>query len=144
MKIFAPAFATVVALLSASASHASTGHAAAAPGDFLRGAQCLDPTFARGWVYLDDRNILVDAGRYRYRIELNSSCRDIAFTPMITFRGDPISGRVCGGPFDAVITRDFPCRIQRMELLSKEQYKALEGRRARERAERRMQRRVKS
>lgn len=144
MKILAPAFAAVVALLAASGSAASPGPVASASGNFLRGAQCLDPTFARGWVYLDDRNILVDAGRYRYRIELSASCREIASTPVITFRGDPISGRVCGGPFDAVVTRAYPCGIQRMELLSKEQYKALESQRARERAERKMQRRIKS
>ena len=109
----------------------------------LRGSQCLDPVFARGWVYLDDRHILVDAGRNRYRIEFSSYCRDIAFTPVIGFRGEPISGRVCGGPFDSVLTRDIPCRIQSMDLVSREEYKALETQRARDRAERRMQRRIK-
>ena len=31
-------------------------------------------------------------------------------------------GRVCGGLGDAVITRDYHCRIERMDLLNKQQY----------------------
>ncbi len=153
MKILA--LAVAVGLFAAADGHAAVERAATepaamdhAPSDrpagarsadspILRGQECLDPRFARGWVYIDDQHILVDAGRYRYQIEFSSSCRDIAYTPVIGFRGDPIGGRVCGSAFDSVLTRDVPCRIQRMDLLSREQYKSIEGQRARDRAERR-------
>lgn len=138
MTIFA--LVAAVGLFAAADGPATVGHVAgdrAASAPILRGRECLDPQFARGWVYLDDHHILVDAGRNRYRIEFSSSCRDIAYTPVIAFRGDPIAGRVCGSAFDSVLTREMPCRIQRMELLTREQYKAIESQRARERAERR-------
>ena len=126
-------------LLAAGSSHASDQQAA--PRALLLGAQCLDPAFARGWVYLDDRHILVDAGRYRYRIEFSSSCQDIGWTPVIGFRGDPVGGRVCGGPFDAVLTRDIPCRIQHMDVITRDQYNAIESQHSRDRKDRRAARR---
>ncbi len=153
MKILA--LAAAVGLFATADGYAAVDHAATegaatdrAPSDrsagamsaaapILRGQECLDPRFARGWVYIDDHHILVDAGRYRYRIEFSSSCRDLAYAPVIGFRGDPIGGRVCGSAFDSVLTRDIPCRIERMDLLSREEYKAIEGKRARDRAERR-------
>lgn len=138
MKI--PALAACIGLLAAGSSLASERMDAPRP-TYLRGSQCLDPTFARGWVYLDDRHILVDAGRNRYSIEFSNYCQDIAYTPVIAFRGESISGRVCGGPFDSVITRDIPCRIQSMQLITREEYKAIESEHARARAERRAARR---
>jgi len=143
------AMSAAMGLLAAGSAAAAA--AAAAPGQlsapgspYLRGAQCLNPEFARGWVVLDDRHILVDAGRKRYQIEFRGYCWDIAQTPVIGFRGDPISGRVCGGPFDSVLTRDVSCSIQRMDLISREEYKSLETQRARDRAARKLQRRLKS
>ncbi len=140
LVLFAAGAAAAAPLVAAAGSDQSTAPRSA----YLRGSQCLDPAFARGWVYLDDRHILVDAGRNRYRIEFSSYCRDIAFTPVIGFRGEPVGGRVCGGPFDSVLTRDMPCHIQRMDLISREEYKAMETQRARDRAERKMKRRVSS
>lgn len=135
-----------ILVLAASLGLLAAGGSAASdqkppPRSYLRGAQCLDPDFARGWEYLDDRHILVDGGRYRYRIEFSGRCRDIGWTPVIGFRGDPISGRVCGSPFDSVLTRDMPCRIQRMEVVTREEYKAIQAQQARERADRRAARR---
>lgn len=89
----------------------------------LRGAQCLDPERARTWVNEDERHLLVDSGRYKYRIEVAPACTALGYSQLIGFRGDPVLGRVCGGLGDAVLTRDYPCRIERMELLSKEQYR---------------------
>ena len=89
----------------------------------LRGMQCLDPDQARGWINEDDRHILVDAGRHKYRIEVASACTALGYSQIISFRGDPVLGRVCGGLSDAVITRDYPCRIEQVDLLSKEAYK---------------------
>lgn len=89
----------------------------------LHGAQCLEPSQARGWTHIDDKHILVDGGRYQYRIELSARCSALNSDPNIVFRGDPVTGQVCGSLNDAVITRDYPCRIQKMTLLSKEEYK---------------------
>ena len=153
MKILA--LAAAVGLFAAADGHAAAERIAIAPSasepatdtrsagttalesPILRGRECLDPRFARGWVYVDDHHILVDAGRYRYQVEFSSRCRDIAYTPVIAFRGDPIGGRVCGTAFDSVLTREMPCQIERMDLLTREEYKAIEGQRARDRAERR-------
>ena len=103
---------------------------AAAPA-YLRGSDCLDPNMARSWIELDNRTILVDAGRHKYRMEISGACSALGFSPYLGFKGDPISGRVCGILSDSIVTRDYTCRIERMELLDKEQYKqALESRKS--------------
>ncbi len=95
----------------------------------LRGADCLDPSMARSWTELDNRSILVDAGRRKYRMEISPACPGFGFSPFLGFKGDPVSGRVCGIIGDSIITRDSTCRIERMEVLDKAQYKqALESR----------------
>jgi hypothetical protein len=106
---------------------------AAAPGS-LRGADCLDPNMARSWIELDSRTILVDAGRRKYRMEISPACSALGFSPYLGFKGDSINGRVCGILGDSIVTRDYTCRIERMELLDKEQYKqALESRKSKRR-----------
>ncbi len=137
MKI--PAFASVLAMgLATSAS------AGSADTPILRGAQCLDPNFARGWVELDDRTILVDAGRNKYRIEVASACTSLGFSSLLVFRGDPVSGRVCGNLGDAILTRDYPCKIERMQLISKAEYKQAVDDRAAERKRRKAERKSKA
>ena len=89
----------------------------------LRGNKCLDPRQARSWTLLDDRSLLVDAGRYAYRIELGPACTGITWSQFLRFRGDDVTGRVCGTFGDAVVTRDYPCRIERMHLLSRDEYR---------------------
>ena len=118
------AFVAVTALAATLA-----GPAGAVPGDTprappLRGHDCLDPGFARGFTTLDHRSLLVDAGRNRYRIEVSPSCWNLDTASVVGFRGDPVSNRVCGSSMDAVLVRgSVPCRIERMTLLSKEQYR---------------------
>jgi len=137
MKI--PAFALVLALgLATSASAGSPDT------PILRGSQCLDPDFARGWVELDDRTILVDAGRHKYRIEVGGACTSLSFSSVLVFRGDPVSGRVCGNLGDAILTRDYPCKIERMQLISKAEYKQAIDDRAAERKRRKAERKSKS
>lgn len=98
----------------------------------LRGLECLDPDFARSFNTIDDQRLLVDAGRKRYVLQISGSCWNLDHTPVIEFRGDPISERVCGNAFDAVLVRGgtHPCRIESMQLIDKATYKALlnEGR----------------
>lgn len=119
-------------LLAAVAGCASTSSpppaqavADAAPRQSLRGAECLDPAMARSWIDLDSNTLLVDAGRYKYRVEVSAACTALDWSHMLVFRGDPVTGRVCGTLGDAILTRDYPCTIRSLELLDKEQYKAL-------------------
>ena len=94
-------------------------------GPYLRGGQCLEPASARGFTALDDRRVLVDGGRNRYLIEVSQSCWNLDFANALGFRGDPVTGKVCGGVMDAILLRgEAPCRIQRMQVLDKEQYQA--------------------
>ena len=132
----------IASVLAIGLATSATAGAPAAP--ILRGSQCLDPDFARGWVELDDRTILVDAGRNRYRIEVGGACTSLSFSPLLVFRGDPVSGRVCGTLGDAILTRDYPCRIERMELISKAQYKQAIDDRAAERKRRKAERKSKA
>jgi hypothetical protein len=93
----------------------------------LRGAQCLDPDRALRWINEDRTHVLVDSGRYKYRISVAPACTALQYSQLLRLRGDPVSGRVCGGLGDAVVTRDYSCRIEAVELLSKEQYQQAVG-----------------
>ena len=96
------------------------------PAPVLRGSQCLDATSARGFTTLDHRSLLVDGGRYRYLVEVSPACWNLDLANAIGFRGDPVTNRVCGHAFDAVLVRgNAPCHIDRIELLDKEGYKQL-------------------
>jgi hypothetical protein len=125
------AFAVLCAALCACASAPAPAPARAAVSDstggrhFLRGAQCLDPAMARSWIDLGRDTLLVDAGRYKYRIGISGACSAVTWSPVLLFRGDAVSGRVCGNIGDAILTRDYPCTITDMQLLDKQQYKAL-------------------
>lgn len=107
-------------------AHASseTATAAAASGRSLPLAQCLDPQMARGWTQMDNGDLLVDAGRNKYRMQVAPACTALSYSNFVGFRGDPVSGRVCGNFRDAVITREYPCKIEGMQRLSKEEYDA--------------------
>ena len=91
----------------------------------LRGSECLDPAMARSWIDLDHGAVLVDGGRHKYLIQVSGACSALGWSPLLVFRGDPVSGRVCGGLGDAILTRDYPCNIVDMQLLDTPQYKAM-------------------
>lgn len=134
-----------ILLVAVAAPLAAAPRAAVSPLPGVHGAQCLDPDMARGFTPIDDRIVLVDAGRRLYRIEVTSSCSSLSTTSVIGFRGDPIVNRVCGMGFDAILVRGgHPCRIERMQLISKAEYKQAllerEQRRRALRAERRARR----
>ncbi|MFT3805310.1 DUF6491 family protein [Arenimonas sp.] len=108
-------------------AHASSASAPAEPPASTRilpVAQCLDPQMARGWTQMDNGDLLVDAGRNKYRMRVAPACTALSYSNFVGFRGDPITGRVCGGFRDAVLTRDYPCKIEGMQRLSKEEYEA--------------------
>ena len=116
--------ALLLALLGPAAAH--PGHDTRPPAPRLIGADCLQPGLARGFTNLDDRRLLVDAGRRRYLVEVYGSCWNLEHSTLIAFRGDPISNRVCGSLMDAVLVAGgHPCKISRVEMVDKEAYKAL-------------------
>ena len=101
------------------------------PPQFQRGSECLDPHLVRGFHTLDHNQVIVDAGRRYYLIEAAPSCWNLRFASVIAFRGDIASGRVCGAPLDEILVRgEPPCRIQRMSLLTKDEYKQVQLERA--------------
>jgi len=137
-------------LLLASACAAAASAAVPTPDPrprppVLRGGECLDPDYIRSFTNLDDQRLLVDAGRRRYLIEVSRSCWNLRFTSFIGFRGDPMFNRVCGTPFDALLTSDrIPCRIERMELISVEAYKQALAQRDEERRARKAARKARN
>jgi hypothetical protein len=88
----------------------------------LTGGDCLDSNRIRGWTAVDDRLILVEDVRHKYRVEVAPGCQALKFTHSVAFKGDPTFGRVCGLG-DEIVTKDYPCAIERMELLTDAQYK---------------------
>jgi Family of unknown function (DUF6491) len=90
----------------------------------LRGADCLDPARSRNFLVTSKNEVLVDSGKRKYRLWIGQSCPALTSSPVIGFRGDQVSGHLCGGLNDAVVTTDYPCKVDRVELLTSEQYKA--------------------
>ncbi len=95
----------------------------ATPRMALTGADCLDPSAVRSWHYVDGSELLVDAGRRKYRITLAESCTELGGAASIGFRGDSVSGRVCGNFGERVITKRMACRIDRVQLLDDATYR---------------------
>jgi hypothetical protein len=116
-------FASMLAFASAASSGPGTGDSPTRIP--LRGADCLDPGSARSWHEVSSTEILVDAGRRKYRITLRGGCSLLGHGPGIAFAGDPISGRVCGNMGDAVVLkRGERCSIARIELIDKATWNA--------------------
>ena len=90
---------------------------------------CLDPDRARSWHLIDSDELLVDAGRQKFHLQLQATCPELNYTHTVGFRSGDGIGRICGSPLDTVVFRnrspiDIPCRIARVTPLTKEQFKA--------------------
>ena len=119
--------ATTLVLAALPALASAPAPAAEAPGRFLRGSECLDPSLVRGFHTLEHNQVIVDGGRRFYRIEVAPSCWNLRFASVIAFRGDLVSGRVCGTIHDQILVRgEPPCPIQGMSLMTKDQYKQMQ------------------
>ena len=119
------------ALLPVAGIAAAAQPPAADQGATARGplADCLDPDRARGWVMVSSDELLVDAGRRFYRIELSFSCPELANSQQLFFKASSGVGRICGNAGDAVYgdsrTRLGPgCQIARLVPISREAYYA--------------------
>jgi hypothetical protein len=119
-----PLFSAVLLLVLSPAIASSPAPSEPGPR-YLRAGECLDPSFARGFTAMDNRHLLIDAGSRHYLVELEASCWNLDFANVIGFRGDPVSQRVCGGFNESIVFRgERPCRIERMSLVTKDEYKA--------------------
>lgn len=91
-------------------------------------SECLDPDRARAWHLVDSDEILVDAGRRKYHLDLQPSCPELGFAVSIGFRSGDGVGRICGSPGDRVVFErrspvHVPCRITRVTPLTDEEYR---------------------
>lgn len=83
---------------------------------------CLDSSRVRNWIVVNDETLLLDAGRKKYRVNLQHSCFNLGSSPTLQFKGDPISGRVCGTSLDAIRVQGEQCRISKIEEIDKQTF----------------------
>lgn len=124
LALLAPTLLLGLAAIGCAGGPASKDSAPTARGPL---ADCLDPNRARGWVMVDGDQLLVDAGRHFYRIELSFSCPELANSQQLYFKPSNGIGRVCGNAGDAVFgdsrTRLGPgCQIAKLVPISREDY----------------------
>ncbi len=95
----------------------------AAPRNALTGTDCLTPRMARSWEYVSADEVLVDAGRRKYRIRLADSCPELGQGAVAMFEGSRPHGRVCGNTGEAVRAERKKCRIASVELIDAQTYR---------------------
>ena len=120
-----------LALPAAAQDHAEAGYAPLRPL-----ADCLDPDRARSWHQLDSDEVLVDAGRKRFHLQLQFSCPELGLEHSIVFRAGTAVGRLCGHPGDAIVTaqkrgRSTRCPVANVTPLDREEYEALLAKKSR-------------
>ena len=116
------------------------GLRAGSPAAPLPMDQCLDPDRARSWVMIDSDELLVDAGRNRYHLQLDFSCPELGTAIELVFRGGGGLGRLCGSAFDAVIPlsrsgRRMPCGVAQVTVLDERTWQRYAGEEEEEPAE---------
>ena len=120
------AAALLVAALAACASDSNGGDRQAnRPRTSTGHASCFDPRSARGFAPVGDDVLIVDTGNNHYRVQLDATCFGADFAPAMQFRGDSITGRICGHFGDKVVWTNHECGIQDVDWISKEEHDAL-------------------
>jgi len=84
--------------------------------------QCLDSNRVRNWIAINDETLLLDAGRKKYRVNLQQSCFNLSSSPTLQFKGDPITGRICGSTLDAIRVQGEQCRISSIKEIDKQSF----------------------
>lgn len=107
----------------------AAGGAAASPREKpLHGADCLDPSAARTWDPVSGTELLVDAGRRKYRVVLAEYCPDLGYGADIGFEGGGVGGRICGNVGEKLrVNRRSSCHIERLEIIDADAYRAATG-----------------
>ncbi|MGH8107884.1 MAG: DUF6491 family protein [Arenimonas sp.] len=83
---------------------------------------CLDSQRVRNWIVIDEETLLLDAGQKKYRVTLLNSCFNLGISPTLQFKGDPITGRICSGSFDAIRVQREQCRISKITEIDKQTF----------------------
>ena len=83
---------------------------------------CVDTSRVRNWIVVNDETLLLDVGRKKYRVNLQQSCFNLSISPTLQFKGDPISGRICGSSLDAIRVRGEQCRISKIEEIDRQTF----------------------
>lgn len=83
---------------------------------------CLDSSRVRNWIVVNDETLLLDAGSNKYRVSLQQSCFNLSTSPTLQFKGDQITGRICGSSLDAIRIPGEQCRISKIEKIDKQTY----------------------
>ena len=89
---------------------------------------CVDTSRVRNWIVVNDETLLLDVGRKKYRVNLQQSCFNLSISPTLQFKGDPISGRICGSSLDAIRVRGEQCRISKIEEIDKQTFNDAQNR----------------
>ena len=85
-------------------------------------SQCLIPERVRDWAYVNDQEILVNAGRKKYRIRMSYGCSALAFGSFIRFDPGPGIGRMCGNLNEAVIADGTRCHVAAVERIDQDEW----------------------
>ena len=83
---------------------------------------CIDSSRVRNWIVIDDETVLLDVGKKKYRVNFLQACFNLSSSPTLQFKGDAISGRVCGGSLDAIRVQGEQCRISKIEEIDKQEF----------------------
>jgi hypothetical protein len=83
---------------------------------------CVDGNRVRNWIVVNDETLLLDDGRKKYRVNLQQPCFNLGTSPTLQFKGDPISGRVCGSSLDAIRVQGEQCRISKIEEIDNQAF----------------------
>lgn len=131
MLVIAPALLIVAACTSADTRPRASDAGVKAAMDAKGKPGCLYPQDVRTWHNTQDGALFVDAGRRKYRVDLWGECRD-NLGVSLAFRGDSITGRVCGNPGDKVLTggvgsRQAECGIRDVRIIDDETYALATG-----------------
>ncbi len=106
---FSPCFLLIFSISLATPLAAQSGKPA-----------CVDSSRVRNWIVINDETLLLDAGRKKYRVNLQHACFNLGSSPTLQFKGDPISGRVCGSSLDAIRVEGEECPISKIEEIDKQ------------------------
>lgn len=127
-RIAAACAAALLALaLGACASNSNTADSgqASSPRTTKGHPGCFDPRSARGFTPVGDDVLIVDTGTNHYRVQLDATCFGADFAPAMQFRGDSITGRICGNFGEKVVWTHHECGIQDVEWITPEEHAAL-------------------
>ena len=88
---------------------------------------CVDSSRVRNWIVINDETLLLDVGRKNFRVNLQQSCFNLSTSPILQFKGDPISGRICGSSLDAIRVQGEQCRIAKIQEIDKQTFNDAEN-----------------